>query len=102
MPSSGSSCRAAPASTPTCGAGPGRRSCSASAGSGLPSTVPLTSPATWARVRERLDQGVTQPPGTGGPDRHTYWLATTIYEVTPTTVFALGTAEPYGATLFRF
>jgi nitroimidazol reductase NimA-like FMN-containing flavoprotein (pyridoxamine 5'-phosphate oxidase superfamily) len=31
----------------------------------------------WAKVRERLDQGVTQPPGTGGPDRHTYWLATT-------------------------
>ena len=59
-------------------------------------------PIAWARVRERLDQGVTQPPGTGGPDRHTYWLATTIYEVTPTTVFALGTAEPYGATLFRF
>ena len=161
-------------------------------------------PIAWARVRERLDQGVTQPPGTGGPDRHTYWLATTnpdgsphvmplgvfwvdgafyfnagpgtrkarnlandprcvitvathpfdlvvegeavkviddaelrriadvfaaegwestvrdgalyaefsapsagpppwhVYEVTPTTVFALGTAEPYGATRFRF
>ncbi len=25
-----------------------------------------------------------------------------VYEVTPTTVFALGTAEPYGATRFRF
>jgi nitroimidazol reductase NimA-like FMN-containing flavoprotein (pyridoxamine 5'-phosphate oxidase superfamily) len=34
-------------------------------------------PIAWERVRERLDQGVTQPPGTGGPDRHTYWLATT-------------------------
>ena len=25
-----------------------------------------------------------------------------VYEVTPKTVFALGTAEPYGATRFRF
>jgi hypothetical protein len=25
-----------------------------------------------------------------------------VYEVTPETVFALGTAEPYGATSFRF
>jgi nitroimidazol reductase NimA-like FMN-containing flavoprotein (pyridoxamine 5'-phosphate oxidase superfamily) len=161
-------------------------------------------PIAWTRVRERLEQGVTQPPGTGGPNRHTYWLATTnpdgsphvmplgvlwvdgafyfnagpgtrkarnlahnprcvitvathpfdlvvegeavkltddvglrriadvyasqgweptvrdgalyaefsapsagpppwhVYEVTPTTVYALGTAEPYGATRFRF
>jgi hypothetical protein len=25
----------------------------------------------WAKVRARLDQGWTQAPGTGGPDRHT-------------------------------
>lgn len=158
----------------------------------------------WTRVRERLDQGFTQAPGTGGPSRHTCWLATVrpdgrphvmplgalwldgafyftsgpgtrkaknlarnphctltvaanefdlvvegdalkvrdeaklkriaeayarqgwkptvrdgafyaeysapsdgpppwdVYEVRPTTVFALGTAEPYGATRFRF
>src|ERR1039458_3466826 len=30
----------------------------------------------WARIAERLGQGVTQAPGTGGPDRHTCWLAT--------------------------
>lgn len=30
----------------------------------------------WARVRERLEQGLTQAPGTGGPGRHTCWLAT--------------------------
>jgi nitroimidazol reductase NimA-like FMN-containing flavoprotein (pyridoxamine 5'-phosphate oxidase superfamily) len=33
-------------------------------------------PIPWTRVRERLDQGLTQAPGTGGPDRHTCWLAT--------------------------
>src|SRR4051794_25265741 len=30
----------------------------------------------WTKVRERLDAGLTQAPGTGGPDRHTCWLAT--------------------------
>jgi len=30
----------------------------------------------WARVRERLDEGFTQGPGSGGPERHTCWLAT--------------------------
>ncbi|MGH9246916.1 MAG: pyridoxamine 5'-phosphate oxidase family protein [Acidimicrobiales bacterium] len=30
----------------------------------------------WTSVRERLDAGLTQAPGTGGPDRHTCWLAT--------------------------
>jgi Pyridoxamine 5'-phosphate oxidase len=30
----------------------------------------------WAAVTERLDEGLTQAPGTGGPDRHTCWLAT--------------------------
>jgi hypothetical protein len=33
-------------------------------------------PIPWTRVRERLDEGLTQAPGTGGPDRHTCWLAT--------------------------
>lgn len=31
----------------------------------------------WSRVQQRLDQGMSQAPGTGGPDRHTAWLATT-------------------------
>jgi len=30
----------------------------------------------WAAVATRLDHGLTQAPGTGGPDRHTCWLAT--------------------------
>jgi hypothetical protein len=30
----------------------------------------------WAPIEARLEQGVTQAPGTGGPDRHTCWLAT--------------------------
>jgi len=30
----------------------------------------------WAAIEARLDDGLTQAPGTGGPDRHTCWLAT--------------------------
>jgi hypothetical protein len=30
----------------------------------------------WSRVEARLSKGVNQAPGTGGPDRHTCWLAT--------------------------
>jgi hypothetical protein len=30
----------------------------------------------WERVATSLDKGMTQAPGTGGPDRHTCWLAT--------------------------
>jgi hypothetical protein len=30
----------------------------------------------WARIESRLTQGVTQAPQTGGPNRHTCWLAT--------------------------
>jgi PPOX class probable F420-dependent enzyme len=33
-------------------------------------------PVSWEHVTARLDQGITQAPGTGGPDRHTCWLAT--------------------------
>ena len=29
----------------------------------------------WTRVQRRLDEGVDQAPGAGGPDRHTCWLA---------------------------
>jgi hypothetical protein len=35
--------------------------------------VPVIS---WSRVRERLEQGFTQSPESGGPHRHTCWLAT--------------------------
>jgi hypothetical protein len=30
----------------------------------------------WGRINDRLEQGMTQAPGTGGPNRHTCWLAT--------------------------
>jgi hypothetical protein len=30
----------------------------------------------WAPIAARLDEGFTQAPDTGGPNRHTYWLAT--------------------------
>jgi hypothetical protein len=30
----------------------------------------------WAGVRARLDAGITQGPGSGGPNRHTCWLTT--------------------------
>jgi len=33
-------------------------------------------PLEWPRIESRLESGVTQAPGTGGPSRHTCWLAT--------------------------
>jgi len=30
----------------------------------------------WEPIAARLEEGLTQAPGTGGPDRHTFWLAT--------------------------
>jgi hypothetical protein len=30
----------------------------------------------WATIETRLDAGVTQAPGSGGPNRHTCWLTT--------------------------
>ncbi len=30
----------------------------------------------WDAIAVRLEEGLTQAPGTGGPDRHTCWLAT--------------------------
>lgn len=33
-------------------------------------------PIAWERVIERLDKGLSQAPETGGPNRHTTWLAT--------------------------
>jgi PPOX class probable F420-dependent enzyme len=30
----------------------------------------------WSGITARLDEGFSQAPGTGGPDRHTCWLAT--------------------------
>jgi len=36
-----------------------------------------TPPIEWSRVRETLFRQVPQAPGTGGPNRHTTWFATT-------------------------
>lgn len=33
-------------------------------------------PISWAKVRERLGATLSQAPESGGPDRHTCWLAT--------------------------
>jgi hypothetical protein len=30
----------------------------------------------WSQIQARLDEGVTQVPGSGGPNRHTCWLTT--------------------------
>lgn len=35
------------------------------------------APLPWDDVRRHLDGDIPQVPGTGGPDHHTYWLATT-------------------------
>lgn len=37
----------------------------------------------WAPIEARLAEGLTQAPGTGGPDRHTFWLATINPDGTP-------------------
>jgi PPOX class probable F420-dependent enzyme len=37
----------------------------------------------WTAITARLDDGLTQAPGTGGPDRHTCWLATINPDGTP-------------------
>lgn len=34
------------------------------------------APVTWETITDRLGEEITQAPGTGGPDRHTCWLAT--------------------------
>jgi hypothetical protein len=34
------------------------------------------APLDWAPIATRLEAGVTQAPGSGGPNRHTCWLTT--------------------------
>jgi hypothetical protein len=57
-------------------------------------------PMEWTRIEARLDQGVTQAPGTGGPDRHTHWLATINPDASPH-VTAVGTLWADGAFWFQ-
>src|ERR1700728_1179324 len=33
-------------------------------------------PLEWSDVRQALENNLTQGPGTGGPDHHTFWLST--------------------------
>jgi nitroimidazol reductase NimA-like FMN-containing flavoprotein (pyridoxamine 5'-phosphate oxidase superfamily) len=42
-----------------------------------------TPPIDWSRVDAVLNSGITQAPGTGGPGRHTSWLATVNPDGTP-------------------
>jgi hypothetical protein len=55
-------------------------------------------PIEWDRVKAVLDGELTQAPGSGGPQRHTVWLATINPDGSP---HALGTCEPFGATKFQ-
>jgi hypothetical protein len=48
------------------------------------------APLEWADVRRRLERQLDQAPGTGGPDHHTFWLATTDADGRPH-VTAVGT-----------
>ena len=34
------------------------------------------APLDWADVRRPLEANLTQEPAAGGPDHHTFWLAT--------------------------
>ncbi len=54
----------------------------------------------WTRVRERLEQALTQAPGTGGPARHTFWLATVGPDARPH-VMPLGVLWVDGAFYFN-
>jgi len=53
----------------------------------------------WAKVRETLEEGWTQRPASGGPGRHTCWLATARPDGTPH-VMPLGARWVDGAFYF--
>jgi PPOX class probable F420-dependent enzyme len=54
----------------------------------------------WAFVTARLEEGVTQAPDTGGPNRHTCWLATINPDGTPH-VTGIGAGWVDGAFWFQ-
>ena len=54
----------------------------------------------WTKVRERLEQGLSQGPGSGGPGRHTCWLATVRPDGRPH-VMPLGVLWVNGALYFN-
>jgi nitroimidazol reductase NimA-like FMN-containing flavoprotein (pyridoxamine 5'-phosphate oxidase superfamily) len=53
----------------------------------------------WSRVQATLEDGVTQAPDTGGPNRHTHWLATVNPDGRPH-VMPLGVVRSEGAFYF--
>jgi len=53
----------------------------------------------WSRVQAVLDEGVTQAPDTGGPNRHTPWLATVNPDGRPH-VMPVGVVRSDGAFYF--
>ena len=53
----------------------------------------------WKRVRDQLNKGFTQGPGTGGPNRHTVWLSTVNPDGSPH-VMPLGALWIDGALYF--
>jgi PPOX class probable F420-dependent enzyme len=58
------------------------------------------APIEWTRITERLERGVTQAPGTGGPDRHTCWLTTLNADGSPH-VTGVGGLWAHGAFWFE-
>jgi Pyridoxamine 5'-phosphate oxidase len=58
------------------------------------------APIPWTKVRERLEEGLTQAPGSGGPGRHTCWLATVRPDGRPH-VMPLGVLWVDGALYFN-
>src|SRR5258708_25527858 len=57
-------------------------------------------PIPWRSVRERLEQGLSQGPGSDGPGRHTCWLATVRPDGRPH-VMPLGVLWVDGALYFN-
>jgi hypothetical protein len=57
-------------------------------------------PIVWARVRECLEVGLSQRPESGGPGRHTHWLATVCPDGRPH-VMPLGVFWSDGALYFN-
>lgn len=54
----------------------------------------------WEFVTDGLDAGLSQAPGTGGPDRHTFWLTTLDADGSPH-VTGIGALWVHGAFWFE-
>jgi hypothetical protein len=58
------------------------------------------APLEWDQIVLRLDAGIPQAPGTGGPDRHTCWLTTMNRDGSPH-VTGIGASWVEGAFWFE-